>query len=79
MTHKESGMWVLVIKGRRVNSLLLAQERNRGLLLREGFKGKVAVIRANAKIGHPKMEDTSGLLANQGRGHATSMRPRSKG
>ena len=70
---------MLVIKERRVNSLLLAQERNRGLLLNKGFRGRVAAIKANARIGHPKMGDTLGLLASQGRGHATSMRPRSKG
>ena len=36
--HGPSRIPVLVIRGRRVNSLLLARERSRGLLLREGFK-----------------------------------------
>ena len=54
-------MRVLVLKGRRVNSLLLAWERSRGLLLREGFKDKAAATRAKARISHPKMGDTSRL------------------
>ena len=58
---------MLVIRGRRVNSLLLAQERSRVLLLREGFGD-----RAKAKISHPKMGDTLGLLSNQGREHFSS-------
>ena len=62
---------VLVIRGRRFNSLLLARERSRGLLLREGIRDKVAVTRAKAKISHPKMGDTSGLLASQGKGHVS--------
>ena len=57
---------MLVIKGRRVKSFLLARERSSGLLLREGFRD-----RAKAKISHPKMEDTSGLLASQGKGHVS--------
>ena len=44
---------MLVIKERRISSLLLAQERNRGLLLDKGFRGRAAAINANAKIGHP--------------------------
>ena len=62
-------MRVLVIRERRVNSLPLAKERSRGLLLREGFKGKVASTKAKAKarISHSMMEGTLGLLANQGR------------
>ena len=58
---------MLVLKGRRVNSLILARERSRGLLLRKGFKDKVAATRAKARISHPKMGDPSGLLASQGR------------
>ena len=65
-------MRVLVIRGMRVNFFLLAQERSRGLLLHEGFKDKVAAIKAKAKISHPKMGDTSGLLANQGRVYVSS-------
>ena len=60
-------MWVLVIRGRRVNSLLLTRERSRGLLLHEGFRERVAVTRTKARISHPKMGDTSGILASQGR------------
>ena len=48
-------MWVLVIRGRRVNSFLLARKRNRGLLLCGGFKDKASAIRAKARISHPKI------------------------
>ena len=57
MTHREFGMRVLVIRGRRVNSLLLALEISRGLLLCEGFKDKAATIKAKAGISRPKMGD----------------------
>ena len=67
MTHEASRMRVLVIRGRRVDSLLLAREKNRGLLLCEGFRDRVAATRAKARISHPKMGDTSRLLASQGR------------
>ena len=60
-------MGVLVLKGRRVNPLSLAQKRSRGLLLHEGFKDRAEATRAKARINHPKMGDTSGLLASQGR------------
>ena len=73
---RTSGMQVLVIRGRRVNYLLLARERSKGLLLREGFKDRVAATRAKARISHPKMGDTSGLLASQSRecvSNATSL------
>ena len=65
-------MQVLVIRGRRVNSLLLARERSRGLLLREGFKDRVTTIRVKARISYPKMVDTLGLLASKGRGHVSN-------
>ena len=65
-------MRVLVIRGRRVNSLLLARERSRGLLLREGFRDKAVATRAKARISLPKMGDTSMLLASQGRKHVSS-------
>ena len=64
MTHGASGMRVLVIRGRRVDSLLLARERSRGLLLHEGFRDKATATRAKAKISHPNMGDTLGLLAS---------------
>ena len=57
MTHEASEMQELVTRGRRTN-LLLAQERSRGLLLRENFRDRVAAIRTKAR---------SRLLANQGR------------
>ena len=64
--HEASKMWVLKIRERRVNSLLLARERSKGLLLRDGFRD-----RTKAKINHPKMRDTLGLLASQGKGHVS--------
>ena len=67
MTHGEFEMRVLVIRERRVNSLLLAWERSIGLLLHEGFKDRAAATKAKARINHPKMGDTSRLLASQGR------------
>ena len=45
-------------------------------MLSEGFRDRVAATRAKARISHPKMGDTSGLLASRGRGHvfiATSL------
>ena len=63
---------MLAIRGKRVNSLLLARERSRGLLLYEGFKDRVAATRAKAKISHPKIGDTSGLLASLGRERVSS-------
>ena len=66
MTHRSSEMRVLVIRGRRVNSLLLAWEISKGLLLHEGFRDK-----AKAKINHPKIGDTLGLLASRGKGYVS--------
>ena len=62
MTHGAFGMLVLKKRGVRVNLFLLAQEKSSGLLLREGFKGRVAAIRAKARLR---------LLASQGRGHVS--------
>ena len=56
-------MRVLVERGRRT-SFLLAQERSRGLLLCEGFRDRAATPRAKARISHPKMGGTLGLLAS---------------
>ena len=64
MTQGASRMQVLVIRGRRLKPLLLARERSKGLLLREGFKDKVMTTKAKARINHPKMGDTLGLLAS---------------
>ena len=58
---------MLVIRGRRVNSLLQGRERSRGLLPLEGFIDKAMDTKAKAKISHPKMGDTLGLLASKGR------------
>ena len=61
--HGTSGMWVLLkIRGGRVNLLLLAQERSRGLLFREDFRDKVVAIRAKASLG---------LSARQGKGEVS--------
>ena len=74
MTHEAFRMWVLKIRGRRVNLLLLAhlflltQRRSIRLLLRKNFRDKAMTIRAKAKVNHPKM---GGLLASQGRGYVT--------
>ena len=57
-------MQVLKIRGRRANLLLLAQGRSRGRLLFKGFRDRGAVIRAKAKVNHPKMGDTLGQLAS---------------
>ena len=76
MTQRASDMQVLVIKGRRVKFLLLARERSRGLLFREGFRDKAVTTKAKARISHSKMGGTSGLLASQGRecvSNATSL------
>ena len=62
---------MLVERGRRT-IFLPARERSRGLLLCEGFRDRVATPRAKAKISHPKMGGTSGLLASQGRGCVSS-------
>ena len=45
-------MQVLVARGRRV-SILLVQERSRRLLVHEGFRDRVAAIRAKARPGLP--------------------------
>ena len=56
-------MQVLVLRGRRVKTLPLARERSRGLMLHKGFRDRAEVIRAKARISHPKIGDTLGLLA----------------
>ena len=61
-------MLIIMIRGRRTSRLLLARERRRELLLREGFRDRATTPRAKARINHPKMGGTSGLLASQGRG-----------
>ena len=66
MTHGESGTWVLVLRGRRIN-LLLAPKRSRRLLLLTDLRDRVVAIRSKAKVNHLRVGDTSGLLASQGR------------
>ena len=58
---------MLLSRRRRVSPLPLARGKSRGFLLREDFKDRAVATRAKARISHPKMGDTSGLLASQGR------------
>ena len=49
--YETSKMWVLLkIRGGGVNLLLLARERSRGLLFREGFRDMVVTIRVRPSI-----------------------------
>ena len=76
MTHRASQRRASKIRGRRANLLLLTQERSKGLLLRMGFRDGAVIIKAKAKVGHPKMGGILGLLCSHGRGHvfiATSL------
>ena len=76
MTQRAFDIRVLVIRKMRVKFLLRARERSRGLLFREGFRDRAAATRAKARISHPKMGGTSGLLASQSRkcvSNATSL------
>ena len=41
-------------------------------MLHEGLRDRATAIRAKARISHPKMGDTSRLLASQGRGCVSS-------
>ena len=69
--HRTSERRVLKIRGMRANLFLLTQGRSRGLLLRKGFRDRPAAIKTKAKVKHPKVGDTSGLLANQSREHVS--------
>ena len=42
-------------------------------MLHEGFKDKATTLRAKARISHPKMGGTSGILARQSRGCVSSV------
>ena len=53
MTLISSEMRVLVIRRGGAKLLLHAQERNRGLLFHEGFRGGVATNKAKARSGLP--------------------------
>ena len=57
MTHGASGIWVLVLRGMRIN-LLLIREGSGRLLFHRDFKDGAAAIRAKAE---------SRLLARRGR------------
>ena len=37
----------------------------------KGYRDKATTIRAKARVNHPKMRDTSRLLATRGRGHVS--------
>ena len=56
---------MLVLKGRRVNLLLAS--RSKRLLFYTDPKERVVATKVKAKVNHPGIGDTSGLLANQGR------------
>ena len=64
-------MGVLKIRGMRANLLLVTQGRRRGLMLHKGFRDMVVAIKDKARVNHPKMGDTSGLLGSQGKGHVS--------
>ena len=57
---------MLVLKGRRVN-LLLASRRSKRLLFHTDLGDRAIATRVKAKVNHPRVGDTSGLLASQGR------------
>ena len=67
MTHGASGIRALVLRGGRVNSLPLAREKSRELLLCEGFRDRSATTRAKGRINNHKIGGPSELLAIQGR------------
>ena len=50
MTHGVSGIWVLVLRGRRIN-LLLIREGSGKLLFHGDFKDGAEAIRAKAESG----------------------------
>ena len=57
---------MLVLKRRRVN-LLLALGRSKRLLFHMDLGDRAVATRVKAKVNHPRVGDTSGLLASQGR------------
>ena len=71
MAHGTSMMRVLKIRGGRINLLLLAWGRNRGVLLHKGFKDRVAAIRAKARVDHSKVGDILGHLVSQCKEHVS--------
>ena len=58
-------------KRRESQPLLLAQERNKGVLLHKGFKDRAAAIKAKARLDHPKVGDISGSLSSQCKEHVS--------
>ena len=71
MTQGTFGMWELKIREWRSNLLLLAQERNKEVLLHRGFRDRVAAIRAKVRGDHPKVGDISRFRANQCKEHVS--------
>ena len=71
MTHETFGMRVLKIEGGTTTIFLLAQERNRGFLLRKGFKDRVMATKAKDRVDHPKVGDISRSLASQYKVHVS--------
>ena len=66
MTYETSKIWVLVLRGRKIQ-LLPTWERSRRLLFRMDLRDRAVATRAKAKISCPGVENTSGLLASQSR------------
>ena len=66
MKHGASGIWVLVLRGRRIN-LLLVWERGRGLLFPEDQRDRVEAIRAKVRVRAIKDKARVGARARQGR------------
>ena len=57
---------MLVLRGGRINLLLVLRKSKRILLCTDHWD-RVVATRAKAKVNHSGVGDTSGLLANQGR------------
>ena len=55
MTYEASKIWVLVLRGRKIN-LLLTRERNKRLLFCMDLKDRAKVIRTKAMMGHLVMQ-----------------------
>ena len=59
-------IWDTGVKNKRRESqpLLLAQERNKGVLLSKGFRDRTAAIKAKARVDQPKVGEILGRLAS---------------
>ena len=51
MTYDASKIWVLVLRGRKIN-LLPIRERSRRLMFRTDLKDRAKVIKTKARMGH---------------------------